>query len=213
MKNCFKKIIGAALLGSVVLSFAGCSLIGRKPLTEKELTEYAEDKFDNYEITRYVDGGDESVLYLHDELYDYDYEISSKVISKGGLDGSTGRGKTFITQSTWCDELSDAVEDLAEDELDDLAAKYDCEYVFRPLGVSFVDGEKSVLITIRFASDKDYGDVETITEDFAKVLQQYNYDHYLDNAYVQAYVVGVETFGQVRLSDMKWEYGNFSSAD
>lgn len=211
MKNLAKKITGILVLGSLIMALPGCSAIGVKPLSEDNLYEYAKEHFDNYEITEYMEGGDKNVLSLHDELYDFKYEIISEKINKGGLDGSTRSGQTLHTYSTWCDELSSTIKDLAEDELDTIADDYDCEYELRNLNVSFADGSKSIIATIKISDDRSDADIEEVAEVFADIIQKYNYGHYLDKAYVQAYVAGGKTYGQVKVSDMTWEYGTFSA--
>lgn len=212
MKNFAKKIASILVLGSLIVALPSCSTIGVKPLNEEQLNEYAEEHFDNYEITKYTEGGDKNVLYLYDDLYKFEYEIISEKINKGGLDGSTGRGKTLHTYSTWCDELSSAVEDLAKDKLDAIASDYDCEYKFTNLGVSFANGSKAIIATITIRDDRSDADIEEVAEAFADVFEKYNYGHYLDKAYVQAYVAGDKTYGQVKISDMTWEYGTFQNS-
>ena len=133
-------------------------------------------------------------IIVHDTLQDFDYRVSS-YMSNISIDGSI-LGKAPGSSDNFEESLYNSIMNKVKDELNELCND---EKSYRLDGYIF----KSIYVyadTIEEAKD--------LAEKCAKILNQYNLKHRLDEytiyAAINSYYSSKTYFGSINLSDLKW---------
>lgn len=187
-----KRFIKILLLFAMIVFTSGCGEIK----SGKSLYQWAKNEYGDCTIVSMTETDDKTVVVLHDELQDFDYEVISSM-SKIVIDGSSF-GSLPDTSDTFEKDLREKVISNAKDELDDICNKAGMKY-------EYADGESIISI---FASNEKDGREAGLK--CAEILQKQNINNRLDNLCID--VVGNqydkcydnEHFGSVKLPNISW---------
>lgn len=186
------KYILIIILSMITIMTCGCGHV--KPASELEKT--AKNKYGDCTLLSVSESKEKTVINLHDELQDFDYEFKSE-ISDITIDGSIF-GPTSSESNNFREALKNKVIENVKDTLDNICLSENCTYEI---------GDSDILIYI-YAPDNNKGKIAAIN--CAKALQEQNIDSRLNgmtiyvgtNKYESFY--SNELFGSVELPDMKW---------
>ena len=198
-----KKI--AVLLGVMAMVLlAGCG----KVRSANSLYKQAKNTHGKCTVVSKSESSDVTKVVLHDTLQDFDYTISSSMGSIV-IDG-TNFGSVPGTKDTFVECLKDKVVSNVKTQLDDACNMENMRYeAYTP--------DHSELLLIIYADNAKDG--ETAAVQCAKLLQEQNQKHRLDNMLI--YAVGDtadkfydnEHYGSVKLPDAVWRTPEAEKAD